>query len=325
MTGCGNRQSVEPTPKVIPVRVMNIGVSDLSRGQNYVGMVESSYSVSLGFSGMGSVERVLVSEGERVRKGQLLAVLNSGTAQNAYNAANATLNQAQDAYDRLKPLHERGSITDIQFIEVQTGLEQAKAMVAIARKSVEDSRLYAPMNGVISNRSIHEGVNATPGLSAFNLVAIDEVDVKVSVPESEISDIRVGQSATIAVSALGGREFSGAVNRIGVVGNPISRTYEVRIRLRNTQLELMPGMVCRVFLEQPDHAEGIVVPNRAVQISYDNRHFVWLANGNTASRRFITVGSLSNLGVIVENGLREGDRLIVEGYQKVSEGMRITF
>jgi len=109
-----------------------------------------------------------------------------------------------------------------------------------------------------------------------------------------------------------------------VEGNPISRTYDVRIRLKNTQMELMPGMVCNVYIEQPDKTESIVIPNRAVQISHDNRQFVWLADGNnTATRRFITVGALSHSGVVVENGLTEGDRLIVEGYQKVSEGMKI--
>ena len=122
LTNCNQRQSVEPVPKIIPVKVMDIGFSDQSHGRNYVGTVEESLAVSLGFGGMGTVERVLVSEGERIRKGQLLAVLDGSTAQNAYEVAKSTLHQAQDAYDSLKPLHDKGSITDIQFIEVETGL-----------------------------------------------------------------------------------------------------------------------------------------------------------------------------------------------------------
>ena len=323
LTNCGNKQTSEPTAKIIPVKVVTVGFSDLSHGQNYVGTVEESSAVSLAFSAMGTVERVLVSEGERVRKGQLLAALNSGTAQNAHHAAKSTLHQAQDAYNRLKPLHEKGSLTDIKFIEAETGLEQAKSMEAIARKSVEDCNLYAPMNGVISKRSIEEGVNVTPGLSAFTLVSIDEVDVKISIPENEISEIRIGQPATMLVSALGNREYSGTVHKKGVAGNPVTRTYDTRIRLKNTQLELMPGMVCKVYIEQPDKTESIVIPNRTVQISHDNRQFVWLANGDVAKRQFITIGALNNIGVIVENGLSDGDKLIVEGYQKVSEGMKI--
>ena len=324
MTGCGNRQTPEPTAKIIPVKVMNIGFSNHSHSQNYVGTVEESSAVSLSFSGMGTVERVLVSEGERVRKGQLLAVLDGGTAQNAYDVAKSTLHQAQDAYDRLKPLHEKGSITDIKWIEVETGLEKAKAMEAISKKSLDDCNLYAPMSGVIAKRSVEEGVNVMPGLSAFKLVSIDEVYINVPVSENEIGSIKTGQPITVRVPALANREYKGVVDKKGVEANPVSRSYALKIKTGNPNSELMPGMVCKVFLQNGDDKK-IIIPNKSVQISPDNRQFVWLADGNTARRRFIAVGSFADYGIIVENGLTEGDRLIVEGSNKISEGMQITF
>ena len=322
LTDCGRKQTTEPVAKIIPVKVMDIGFSDHSYGQNYVGTVEETTAVSLSFSGMGTVERVLASEGEHVKKGQLLAVLDSGTAQNAYDVAKSTLYQAQDAYDRLKPLHEKGSLTDIKWVEVETGLEKAQAMEAIARKSVEDCKLYAPMNGVIAKRSVEEGVNVMPGLSVFKLVLIDEVYINVPVPENEIGNIKTGQPATITVSALGNREYKGIVDNKGVEANPVSHTYAVRIRTGNPQSELMPGMVCKALLQNVEDKK-VIIPNKSVQISPDNKKFVWLADGNTATRRFITVGSLSDYGVIVEDGLSAGDRLIVEGGNKISEGMKI--
>ena len=324
LTNCGRKQTTEPTSKIIPVKVMYVGFSDNSHSRNYVGTVEETSAVSLSFSGMGTVERVLVSEGERVRKGQLLAVLNSSTAQNAYDVAKSTLNRAQDAYDRLKPLHEKGSLTDIKFVEAETGLEQAKAMEAIAKKSVEDCKLYAPIGGIIAKRSVEEGVNVMPGLSAFKLVSLDEVNINVSIPENEIGSIKIGQAATVMVSAIGNQEYKGVVDKKGVEGNPVSRTYDVKIRLKNPTSELMPGMVCKVFLQNGDGAEKIIIPNKSVQIAPDNQKFVWIADGNTAKRRFITVGALSNYGIIVENGLTTGDRLIVEGGTKISEGMKVS-
>ena len=325
LTGCDNRQTAEPAAKIIPVKVMDIGFSDHSTGLNYVGAVEESSAISLGFSGMGTVERVLVSEGERVRKGQLLAVLNGSTAQNAYDVAKSTLHQAQDAYDRLKSLHDRGSITDIQFIEVETGLEKAKAMEAIALKSVEDCSLYAPMNGVVSKRSIEEGVSVMPGVLAFKIVSIDEVYINVPVPENEIGGIKTGQTALVTVPAIGQQVYKGAVDKKGVEGNPVSRTYAVKIKTGNPGSELMPGMVCKVYLQQAETEDNkqIIIPNRSVQIAPDNQKYVWLADGNTAKRRFITVGSLSDYGIIVESGLAAGDKLIVEGFTKISEGMKI--
>jgi len=327
MTGCGNKQTPEPTAKIIPVKVMNIGFSNHSHSQNYVGTVEESSAVSLSFSGLGTVERVMASEGERVRKGQLLAVLDGGTAQNAYDVAKSTLHQAQDAYDRLKPLHGKGSITDVKFIEVESGLEKAKAMESIAKKSLEDCQLYAPMNGIIAKRSIEEGINVMPGLSAFKLVSIDEVNINVPVPENEIGSIKSGQLATITVPATGNREYRGVVDKKGVEANPVSHTYALKIKTGNPKSELMPGMVCKVFLQNDanNNDKKIIIPNKSVQISPDNRHFVWMADGNIATRRFITVGLLSDYGVIVENGLSEGEKLIVEGCNKISEGMTVRF
>ena len=323
LTNCGKKQAAKPAAKMIPVKVMAIGLSDYSYSRNYVGTVEESSAVSLSFANMGTVERVLASEGEQVRKGQLLAVLNSSSAQNAYDVAKSTLRQAQDAYDRLKPLYEKGSITEIKFIEVETGLEKAKSMEAIAKKSVEECKLYAPMKGVIAKRSIEEGMNIMPSLSAFKLVSIDEVNINISVPENEIGNIQAGQSVKITVPALENREYRGKVDKKGVEANPVSHTYTLKIKTANPKSELMPGMVCKAFL-QNDKDQQIVIPNKCVQISSDNRQFVWLAEENTAKRRFITVGTLSDYGVVVEEGLSEGDRLIVEGFTKVSEGMQIS-
>ena len=323
--GCKGNVETESPKRVIPVKTVIVNNSITAIQRNYVGTAEESFAISLSFSLTGTLEQVAVSEGERVAKGQLLAALSSGTAQNAYNVAGATLKQAQDAYNRIKLLHDKGSVTDLQFMEVETGLEKAQAMEAIAQKNLEETKLYAPFSGIIAKRAAEEGANVIPGVSLFKLVSIDEMDVKVPIPEGEIGVIRTGQTATIKVPALGNRELQGTVHKKGVEANPISRTYDIRIRLKNPQLELLPGMVCKVSLMQDDTEQRIVIPNKSVQISPDGRRFVWLAEGDVATRRFVSIGVLTDFGVTVENGLAVGDRLITEGTNKVSEGMKLSF
>ena len=276
-SGCSGRAETAKTERLIPVKTVVLSGSSATLERNYIGTVEEAFAASLSFPLMGAVERVAVSEGQRVNRGQLLAALNSETAQNSHNLAKATLAQAQDAYDRIKPLHEKGSVTDIQFVEVQTGLEQARAMEAIALKNVEDTRLYAPVAGIITNRYVEAGVNVTPGVAAFRLVSIDEIDVIAPIPENEISEITVGQSATVTVSATGNKQFSGTVHQKGVIANPISRTYDIKIRLKNPQSELFPGMVCRVVIARDGAEPQIVIPNKSVQTAPDGKRFVWLS------------------------------------------------
>jgi RND family efflux transporter MFP subunit len=322
-TACTGSKEPEQHEKVIPVKVLTLAPSAVTTGQNYVGTIEESTALSLSFSMPGTVEEVFVSEGQGVQKGQLLATLNSATAQNSLTTAQSQLNRAQDAYDRLAKLHANGSLPDIKFVEVETGLQQAKSIVEIARKNLDDCRLYAPRDGVIAGRSVEPGVNVMPGLAAFRLVTVDRVNVKIPVPESEIAHITIGREATIEVPALNNETFTGKVGLKGITANSISHTYEVKIGVGNPQLRLMPGMVCKVSLKRDSVQPDIVIPNRTVQTSPDGKRFVWLADNGVARRRYIMPGKLSGNGVTVSEGLSAGDQLIVEGYRNVSEGMKI--
>jgi RND family efflux transporter MFP subunit len=331
MTACTDKKATEKQERVIPVKVMTVGAGRaLPLQRAYVGTVEESLATSLGFSGMGTVEQVLVSEGQTVRKGQLLARLDAGTAESAYDAAQATLYQAQDAYERMSKLHDNGSLADMKFVEVETGLQQAKAQAIRAQKALDDCRLYAPHSGIIAERSIEAGANVLPGISAFKLVTVDKVNIKIAVPENEIGTTVLGQEATVVVPALGDKSFSGKIEQKGISANPLSHTYEVKIGINNNvetghAPSLLPGMVCKVEMRHGTSLQEIVVPNRSVQVSNDGNRFVWLAVGNTATRRLVQTGALSDYGVTIKEGLTIGDRLIVEGYQKISEGMKITY
>jgi RND family efflux transporter MFP subunit len=324
LSGCSGGKESGQHEKVIPVKVITLASSAVTAGHIYVGTVEASTAISLSFSMLGAVEEVFASEGQHVQKGQLLATLNSATAQNSLTTTQSQLNRAQDAYDRLAKLHANGSLPDIKFVEVETGLQQAKSMVEMAQKNLDDCRLYAPRSGIVASRSVEPGVNVMPGVAAFKLVTVDKVNVKIPVPESEIGDIAVGRDATIEVPALNDDTFTGKVERKGVTANTISHTYDVKIGVGNPQLRLLPGMVCKVSLQRNDVQADIVIPNRTVQTSPDGKRFVWLADNGLARRRYITSGKLSGNGVIVSEGLSAGDQLIVEGYRNVSDGMKIT-
>jgi RND family efflux transporter MFP subunit len=202
-------------------------------------------------------------------------------------------------------------------------------MAEIARKNLDDCRLYAPRGGMIAQRSIEPGANAMPGVAAFKLVTLDRVNVKIPIPENEIGDINIGMDATVEVPALNNDTFTGKVELKGVTANAISHTYEVKIGIDNragakNASPLLPGMVCKVRLKQNESQAGIVIPNQAVQVAHDGKRFVWLADGNTVKRRFVQTGELSNQGVEIVSGLSVGELLVVEGSHKVDEGMRVS-
>lgn len=322
--GCKSNQSTEGAETGIKVKVEPVKIID-EKPNYYIGTIEETVSVPLSFLTTGTVERVLVNEGQSVRKGQLLAILKGQSAEDAYQIALAKEKQAQDAYDRLNDVHSKGSLPEIKFVEIGTALAQAKASERLAKKNVDDCRLVAPSDGFIGKRSIEPGANIIPGNTVLTLVKIEKVYVNIAVPEKEISKTQMGQQAEITVSALDDARFTGEVVEKGVVANPISHTYNVKILIDNKELKLMPGMVCQTVISNNTSVTSLVVDPQAIQVTGDGNKYVFLASSKSRLpiKRMIQTGGLKNEGIIVSNGLQVGDSVITEGYQKIDENTNI--
>ena len=321
LTGCGSKEQENATYEVT-VKATEITTSEVSVVGNYSGTVEEENGTSLSFAVVGTIDQLKVKMGDRVSKGQLIATVDDTSIRNNYEAAKAALTQAQDAYNRMKQLHDNGSLPEIKWVETQSQLEQAEANEKIAKKNLNDCSLTAPYSGVISEKNAEVGQNVMPGTPVVKLVTARQLDVKISVPETEMADIKVGQEARIKVQALGGKIFSGTVREKGIVANAASRSYDVKIRVLDADADLLPGMVTEVALTTPATAptQKIVVPANAVSLGDDNSNFLWIAENNKAVRRPVTIGEYTPDGVTITSGLSDGDLVIVEGQQKVCVG-----
>lgn len=320
---CNRILKTKLLPAPVPVEVQSVAFSQERVGQGYVGTVTEDYASLLSFAVPGNVAQVYVAAGDRVSKGQLLAELDSQTLQESYRTAVAMLRQAQDGYDRLAKLREKGSLPEIQWVEMETNYEKAKSAEKIAKKNLEDSKLYAPFSGIIGEQAVEVGMNVLPGVRAFTLLNINTINVKVAIPENLITSVQVGQAAEIVVPALNNAVYKGKVSKKGVVANPLSHSYEIFIPLNNSKLALIPGMVCKIQLLSHDVVEHLTLPTQVVKLSHEGEHFVWLAQGDSATRRTVEVDGFTADGIIIKSGLAVGEKVIVKGYQKVSEGTKI--
>ena len=314
--GSGQREAVK-------VEVTRVKAAPAGQAGSYSGTVEEESGTLLSFAVGGTVSRVLVNEGDRVGKGQLIATLDAEQLTHNHASARAALKQAEDAYKRMEELHGKGSLPEIKWVEAQTALERARASEQMARKQLADCRLYAPFSGVISKKFAERGQNVGAGTQVVKLVAVGRMKVKIAVPESEMAQITVGQKADITVEALGGAAMRGTVTEKGVTADPLSRSYDVKLSLPKASGKLLPGMVADVALRGGNASMACILPAHIVQIDERNNEFVWLAVGGKAAKRIITVGDFTADGVIITSGLAYGDMVITAGAQKVSEGMRV--
>ena len=274
-----------------------------------------------------------------------------GQAQAAVGQARAGLAQAEksaaqalDAYKRMKQLHDNGSLPEIKWVEVQTQYQQAqdavnlvrqqvsqaeaavqsaKAQKNISLKNLHDTRLYAPSAGYISKKLTEVGQNVAPGQPVAMLVNIRQVKVKINVPEDDIAKIHVGQEFRFTVSSLSGQTFTARVTEKGVAADPITRSYEVKAVADNANRKLLPGMVCDVYVQSSSNVSAIILPANIIQIDIDNRPFVWTVVNGVARKTNVTLGESVGDNVQIVGGLSSKDKVIIEGQQKVSNGMKV--
>jgi RND family efflux transporter MFP subunit len=322
---CSKQQETAEEKTAIEVKVLPIQKAELCSGQSFSGTVEESSASTLSFSVGGTVKSIMVSAGQHVSKGALIATLDATQVRSALDAASATLEQAKDAYSRLEKLHNNNSLPEIQWVEAESKLKQAQSAYDISKKNLSDTHLYAPFSGYIKEKSVEVGTNVMPGSPVVNLVTVDNVKVCISVPETEISKVGIGNVVNIQVPALAERTFSGKINEKGVAANSLSRSYEVKALVHNPDHALLPGMLCSLYLGDSTVTESVIlVPTSVVQLDSSNRNFVWVDVDGKAVRRYVELGQFSNDKVVISSGLTEGDNLIIEGQQKVSDNMQIT-
>lgn len=335
LCSCGGKQK-DAGRQPVKVRVQQVGAVQVNGERGYSGTVREESGVSLSFPVSGTVERMAVDEGQMVSAGQLVATINSTDQSGALQSAHAVtaqarqaLRQAQDSYDRAKGLHDSGVISEAKWVQAQTALAEAKeavkssaALETIARKGSGDTRLTAPFGGYIAEKAADVGQNVLPGATVVRLVHIDKVKISIGVPEAEVGQIAEGETMMVRCDAIGGSVFYGKVVEKGVTADPLTRTYDIKLLVDNPDHKLLPGMICNVYSRYRRGETSVFVPASVVQLNPDNKMFVWIVKDGKATKRFINFIADTSQGVRVSGGLEPGDKLIVEGQQKVSEGTR---
>lgn len=323
LMGCGdNKDKNQNYDPVIPVSVQVLNYADDTNFRNYVGSLKSEVKMSLSFPIGGELTRIYVHNGQKVKKGDIIAQVDETTAKSLHDMALASLNQAEDGYDRLKQVHEEGGISEVRWVQMETDLEKARQTEISTRKHLEDCTIYAPQDGVVSMNDRHIGEYMRPSEAFCHLIDMDKLIVEFSIPEKEIGLVNVGDKAFADIYALDNLEREVTIYDKSIVANPFGHTYTVKARIDLNGKNALPGMVVKIRLSQTSLA-GIVVPASCVQ-TVSNGLAVWALKNGRSYRRIIDVSDFVKNGVLVKSGLEHGDTIVTVGYQKLFNGAKVS-
>ncbi|MBW2261621.1 MAG: efflux RND transporter periplasmic adaptor subunit [Deltaproteobacteria bacterium] len=323
------------------VKVASPAVRTLHRRLEYTGTVEPIRQVRIVPEVTAKILSLKVQNGDRVKKGQLLARfdtklfgLQRKQASAAVKLAQTQVKSTQKEWDRLQPLAESGAVSKSQLDQLESGLDaanaqvdQAKAALSLASYSVQKSTLKAPFDGIVTNLLVNEGEFVGPQMAAYGmltLVDISEVKVKVGVTEKDLPLVTEGLGVEIMSEAYPDTVFTGKVGVLNPSADPISKSFPVEIRAANPDELLKAGMFVRVQIHIETREDVLTVPADAIVKLKDKNVIYVLDKDGRAVMREIETGIESDGGVEITKGeLTTDEKVVTEGNFGLKDGSRV--
>ena len=332
-------QGAAQTFGAAPVKVFKVVRQRISEKLFYTSTIEAWQKINLTPDVGGKIARILVNEGDRVGKGQVLAELDAEAitlqlkqAEAALAVAQANFNNAQTNLERMERLSKEKAVSDQQYEQVKLGydsakaqLEQAQAAVNLAQHSLDVSILKAPFSGVIASRNAEVGDVINPMMGGFSpgsaggvltLMDFSRIKISVDVSGADIQRIQKGQAAILRVPTLPGREFKGTVSVINLAADPQTKKFGIEVSVDNPDQVLRPGTFGEIVIEVQSHENALVVPQKAVL----ENSYVFITQDGKAAKKEIALGLQNTTMVEVSSGIAEGDLVIVEGNFGLEDG-----
>ena len=336
LAGCAKTE-LAPEP-VRPVQLAQVTLGAMDEWASFAGEVKPRHEMDLAFRIGGKVVARDADIGARVKKGQVLARLDSAdvalqaeAAKASVAAAEAEYTYAKAEYERYQSLHAQkfvsGSALDQKqnvFNANRAKYDQAKAQLAVARNQAGYATLVAPADGVITAVSAEAGQVVASGQPVAKLAREDEREVAISVPENRIGELARAREIGVALAANPAKIYPARVREISPSVDPATRTFAVRVAVLSPDAGLQWGMTATVGLVAAGPARASLLPLTSLY-RQDDKPAVWVYDPATrrVALRQVTVGQYRENGVVVTSGLASGEWVVTAGVHKLRPGQTV--
>ena len=275
----------------------------------------------------GRILRVLVDEGQNVKKGQTLAVIDDGGLSDELKLVESQANLAETIFERQSKLWSNEIGSEIQFLEAKTNYEVQKNRLQSVREALNKTKITAPFSGTVDEIMIEAGQLVAPPMmpdqsGAFRVINLGNLYVESLIPESFIGKIRRGSSVNVNIP-VNQSSFESTVKHSGSSIDPKSRTFRIEANLPQNNNSIMPNMNAEVNILDYTNEEAILIPESIVSEDSENRKFVFVVKNNTAVKVVIQTGYTQNGFIEVTEGLKLNQVVINEGGRIVKEGQKV--
>lgn len=317
-----NNKADKDSTLVIPVEVMEVSLGSISAYYSNTATLEAVNEASVVSKVRGIVQEIMVEEGDKIRKGQIIAKIEDDQYRIETERAKASMDRMYNDYKRNAELFEKNLISAEVYENSRFEYESQKSVFELADLNYKNTNISSPIDGVVSQRSIKIGNMIGIDQQAFQVTDFDPIQAILYIPEHERSKINVGQRAELTADALPNKLYYGKVERISPTIDPSTGTFKVTIYMNQGQNDLRPGMFGRVKIVYDTHDNTHMVPKVAI-ISEDETQSVFVIKDSLAFKKVIRTGYVNGLNVEVLNGLQEGEIVVTTGQGSLTDSSKV--
>ena len=318
------------TNRVIEAVAVNTKGIKLEKFEHFItveGIVDAETNVMVAAQAQGQVEDIHVSEGDQVKKGQLLATLNNSVLRSQLKELRTRYNLAKDLYERQERLWTENKIgSELQYLESKSNKESLELNIASVQAQLDMTYIRAPQAGQVDQIFMKVGSFASPQAPFAQIVNLDKLHVTVDLSESYLPKVSKGDTAWVEFKDVN-LEKTLVVTRIGNVINPQNRSFEVEMDITSETDLLRPNSLATVSLRDFKSDESMVLPSNAVQQDVDG-YYVFLVQpkdgGYIAEKKYVEIGLSNDKNQTqIKSGLTPTDEVVTAGYNQISNGVTV--
>jgi RND family efflux transporter MFP subunit len=296
-----------------PNDVWTVKPTDLIAGVPVSGTLEPAVDIRINSPVPEILEQVLVKEGERVKKGQLLAHFSTAALGPQAASARAQLRMAQADHQRMQSLYQEGAVAQRDVETAEVALRSAETAAAAAGKRLDEANIRAPVEGVIAQRFHESGDRVKDGDQLFRLVNTAELEFEATVPSEFVGAVRVNEPTVLSVTGMDGMGVSGQVARVNATADAATRQVKVYVTVRNPNARLVAGLFASGRVVTREVKGALAIPRPGLRHDDQGRTYVLVVAEGRVARREVAIGAYDEVQNLVEitGGLTQGDFAIV--------------
>ena len=337
ISGCGKKkEEVEVKEVVRPVKLLKIEGKGSSKEIKYPGRVRASERVVLAFQVAGPLIELPVTEGQNVKKGEIVARILPRDFETEIAKAKARALDAEQQYLRYRDLYVKKQVSKADFDKYKSQADIARARQKEAEDTLSDTYLRAPFTGVIAKRYVENFEDVQAKAPIVSIQDISEVEVLVDVPENVMATLKQGRKnvAVAEFAVAPGKQYPLTLKEFSTEADPRTLTYQVTLLMTQPEdITVLPGMTANVVgttqtgQTETEITTNIVIPAAAVFADETGTSHVWVVNRDTmtAHNREVKTGSLTGTAAIsIISGIEPGETIAVTGVTQLRENMKVS-